>query len=133
MNNSKLTKEIIGYLLTANFKWLYETRDYNEVKNDTFKYTSQTVDSEPQLHHKRYLDFWEYNKLPIKWRKSSIQKVTYSCNRPSFISIGNNSRYSKTFSIEDIGIKIKPIVYESEDRFGLINAGIAVDAKTVNK
>lgn len=57
MNNSKLTKEIIGYLLTANFKWLYETRDYNEVKNDTFKYTGQTVDSEPQLHHKRYLDF----------------------------------------------------------------------------
>ena len=37
MNNKILTKEIIGYLLTANFKWLYETRDFNEAKNDAFK------------------------------------------------------------------------------------------------
>lgn len=133
MNNKILTKEIIGYLLTANFKWLYETRDFNEAKNDTFKYRGTTAGQGNQLHYKRYLNYEDYDKLPIKWRKSNIQKVIYSCNQPSFISIGNNSIYSKMFSINDIGIKIKPIIYESEDRFGLINAEIAVDASTINK
>lgn len=119
MNNSKLTKEIIGYLLASGFKWVYETRDFSSVRKNISIHGRITPE--------------EYINLPIIWRKSNMLEIKFINNKPFYIKVGNNDRYSKKFNIDDIGVKLKPIIHELDDKYNLISQGIAVGFEIIMK
>lgn len=41
--------------------------------------------------------------------------------------IGRSSKYTKRFFPNEVGIRVKPILNSNDDKFGLIQAGLAID------
>ena len=73
MNNNALTNEVIGYLLSSGFKWIYETRDFRSVRKNISIHGRITPE--------------EYINLPIIWRKSNMLEIKFINNKlsaPSF-------------------------------------------------
>jgi hypothetical protein len=46
--------------------------------------------------------------------------------------VGRSNKYCKRFFPQEVGVNIKPIINLNDDKFGLIQAGLAIDESSLN-
>jgi hypothetical protein len=60
------------------------------------------------------------------WRTGRVWQIYFNKDRRMYrFKIGN--RYVKNFFLEDFGVKVKPMIFKSEDKYDLIGQGLAVE------
>lgn len=70
----------------------------------------------------------EIKKNNIVWRAGRVWEIYFNKSRQMYrFKIGN--RYPKNFFIDDFGVLVKPMLFKSEDKYDLINQGLAVEER----
>lgn len=68
----------------------------------------------------------EIKKNNVVWRAGRIWEIFFNKERQMYrFKIGN--RYPKNFYLEDFGVKVKPMLFKSEDKYDLISQGLAIE------
>ena len=107
-------------------KYLYESYNYKmameefnqknpKTFNELFSYQGNYIPPEIKANH-------------IVWRKGKLREIRFNNDgKMCTFKIGN--KYYKTFYLSDFGIKCKPMIFKSDDKLGLIDKGMAVEAE----
>ncbi len=88
-------------------------------------------------HHDIHMKEYVPDELKIKYKVLRIGKLrTLMFDPDGFIKkmyVGRSFKYNKMFFPSEVGtIRIKPIINPQADKYGLIQAGLAVDETTLN-
>lgn len=68
----------------------------------------------------------EIKRNHIVWRTGRVWQIFFNKNGEMYrFKIGQ--RYAKNFTLEDFGVKVKPMIFRSDDEYGLIGKGLAVE------
>jgi hypothetical protein len=75
-------------------------------------------------------DMWiipdEVKQNNIVWRIGKLREVYFNKNgRMCRFKIGQ--RWYKNFTLEDFGVKVKPMIFKGDDKYDLIIQGLAVE------
>ena len=68
----------------------------------------------------------EIKKNNIVWRAGRVWQIFFNKNREMYrFKIGN--RYAKNFLIEDFGVRVKPMLFKTDDKYELLGQGLAIE------
>lgn len=116
---------IISELVISGCKFKYESYKHKEALEDYQKQKQNSTN---------YLDLLcngysvpdEYKLKHLTWRIGKIREIHFNkdCKMWRF-KVGN--KYYKTFYISDFGVRFKPILFKSDDKYDLISQGLAIE------
>ena len=68
----------------------------------------------------------------FEWKKGKLRSMRFDPDGMiSRMYVGRSNKYCKRFLPQDVGKSIKPILNPNADKFGLIQAGLAVDENQI--
>ncbi len=132
MNNLVVPYDIIKELIISGVKFNYLSYSHklaigwmnsNILINNLLSSPSSTT----MQHSHDYVPDSIRDQFPL-WQTGKIWELKF--NRISEIVkvyIGKNPKYKKAFYIQDFGVKFKPIIFKSDDKYNLIANGFAVE------
>jgi len=126
----QLPYEITRELIFSGVKFQYESYDYKKALEEIEKY--KINDNYYNIGNGLFY-FVKNDPVPndikqkcIIWRIGKLRQIYFDNDgRIKKYVIGN--RRNKTFYLYDFGIKVKPIIFKSDDKFDLINQGFAIE------
>lgn len=120
---------IISELVISGCKFKYESYKHKEALEDYQKSQNQQ-NSSNYLNELFRNSSWsvpdEYKLKHLTWRIGKIREIHFNkeCKMWRF-KVGN--KYYKTFYISDFGVRFKPILFKSDDKYDLISQGFAIE------
>jgi hypothetical protein len=70
----------------------------------------------------------EIKQNHIVWRTGKLREVYFNSDGKMYrFKIGHH--WYKNFYIDDFGVKVKPMIFKSDDKYNLIAQGLAVEEK----
>ena len=136
-DNMLMTFEEIGYVIANNFRFQYPSYDYKSAIEE-FKTTNEYIKNVQYYTYGGKIDgslipkdIKEKHKI---FQVGRIFSIIFRQNTMNRINIGR--RVQKSFSIENIGGIVKPLVDPYNDKYNLIERGLAIskyDVTLLNK
>lgn len=124
--------EILKELIIQGVRFKYESYDHKKAMEE-IKQIQNSGNSVPYSANNMFQFVNscfgvpdEIKKNHIVWRAGRVWEIRFNRSRIMYrFKIGN--RYPKNFVLEDFGIKVKPMLFKSDDKYDLINQGLAVE------
>jgi hypothetical protein len=117
--------EILKKYIMNGVRFLYESYDHKKALEE-MKQINSTANG-----FQRYVlgDIpLEIKKNHIVWRTGKLWELHFNKNgEMSVFKIGRFPPYVKTFYLDDFGIKVKLMIFKSDDKHDLIGQGLAVE------
>lgn len=124
-----IPEHVIRTFIYLNVKWEYESYDYwaaraefldEEIKQGRIP----PVQNTGQVYSNNIPNKIKQNH--IVWRTGKIRSVSFNPQGKMYKFIIGN-KINKTFYLNDFGVRVKPRIYISDDEYGLISKGLAVE------
>jgi hypothetical protein len=125
-----LPTQLIKEIIFSGVRFQYESYDY---KKAMVEVEALNATQQPSPYNNfRMMGIHgipnEIKKNHIVWRTGKLWEVKFNhTGNISGLKIGRYYGYFKTFDITDFGIKFKPRLFKSEDKYDLIKQGLAVE------
>lgn len=122
---------VIMELIANGVHWHYQSYDHKAaVAEMKQSHTSSPFED---------LDFFtnfvpdELKEKYPEWKTGKLRSMRFDPDGMiERMYIGRSSKYCKRFFPQQVGIEVKPILNKNDDKFGLIQAGLAVDESQLN-
>jgi len=129
-----LPTPIIKEIIFSGIKFSYESYNYKKAKAEVEALnTIQPSTPFPQnffkmagIHGNGIPN--EIKKNHVVWRTGKLWEVKFNHTGDiTSLKIGRYYGYFKTFFISEFGVKFKPLLFKSEDKYDLIKQGLAIE------
>ena len=118
-----LSTLIIKEIIFSGIRFQYESYDFKKALAEV-----EALNATQQPSPYRYGVPDEIKKNHIVWRTGKLWEVEFWSNGEiKRIKISRHWNYQKSFNITDFGIKFKPCLFKSDDKYDLIKQGLAVE------
>ena len=123
--------QILKELLVEGVRFTYQSYDH---KKAVLEMSNNSHISPTQKNANYYFGLpescWgvpeEVKQNNLVWRIGKLRQITFDKNgKMVMFKIG--CRWSKTFYLDDFGVKVKPMIFKSDDVHDLIGQGLAVE------
>jgi len=117
---------ILKELIIGGVKFHYESYDHKKALEELQQlYKSQ----QSTIQYMSYMGIPDAIKQNhIVWRTGRLWGVFFNKKNEMWrFKIG--CRYAKNFYTEDFGVRVKPILFKSDDKYDLIGQGLAIEDK----
>jgi len=110
-----ISYELIKDFVFHGVRWSYESYDHKAAMQ------------EMGTSYKPYIDIPDVLKQKhVVWRTGKLRLVYFDKNgQMCRFKIGQ--RWFKNFYLDDFGVKVKPMIFKSDDELDLIGQGLAVE------
>jgi len=121
-------------LIANAVKWHYESYDHKAAVEEIMK-TRHVIKTTNNYDGFNFRSYPISDELKVKYAHMKIGKLRSMKFDPegmiAKMYVGRSSKYCKGFFPQDVGKSIKPILNPNDDKFGLIQAGLAVDENQI--
>lgn len=116
-------------IVTEGCKFSYESYDHKKAREEI-----KTLGTNVVYQANNYFEMFDscygipdyIKQNHIVWRIGKLRSVKFNPDgKMCKFYIG--ARWAKVFFLEDIGVKVKPIIFKSDDSFDLIGQGLAIE------
>jgi len=122
-------------LIANAVKWHYESYDHKAAVEE-IRQTKHVIKTTNHFDGFNFRSYPISDELKQKYAHMKIGKLrTMKFDPDGMIQkmyVGRSNKYAKAFFPQDVGDTIKPILNPNDDKFGLIQAGLAVDETQLN-
>lgn len=125
---------VVRDLLISGVKFSYESYNHKEAlaEIEALKAAQQSIPYQANNMFEFENSCWgipnDIKKNHIVWRTGRVSEIHFAPNgEVRKVKIGKY--YYKTFYLHDFGVRVKPILFKTEDKYDLIKQGLAVEDK----
>lgn len=133
LENLKIPYDTIKDFIFLGVKWEYESYDYKAARTE---HRQELLNNSNYMLMSKHSGFhaldcdppipYEIRQNHIVWRTGKLRNINIAPDGVMYkFLIGN--KFNKTFYLDDVGVKVKPRIYLSDDKLGLISKGLAIE------
>lgn len=116
---------IVKELLLSGIAFYYESYNHQAALREM-----NTFSANNSLQNQYQVNCWgipdEIKKNNLIWRNGRVKEILLD-RKGNLLKVKIGTHYFKNFYPQDFGVKVKPKLFKSDDKYELISKGLAVE------